>query len=334
MSKLTLAELQKEDDTGVGVSRAAVLYKVIQEGTKIEMVTGTMRAIQAKSKEILKAIKEAGDTTDDGAHAKLKQAFTGKPPLKYITKTGTVDIRLADIEKTEMFGSNKGSGGGAKGTALQESAAAWFSAVRFSVSNDLTRQPTDKQFAAVASLVDTDKSLEDIKEYLEERPEWVDSCMATANKLWDKFGKKNGYNWYRGGSFVDSINAHFKKVNTSYDTPPFANLNKWTPADIWACECSFDKSEMRETTKFSSFNAYLKKAIDDKILFGISLKKTASSEIKLEEVNYDKSRPTFKFDNIYAKSFSSIDMWMYIQGVTGGGAVSYTHLTLPTSDLV
>ena len=82
MSKLTLAELQKEDDTGVGVSRAAVLYKVIQEGTKIEMVTGTMRAIQAKSKEILKAIKEAGDTTDDGAHAKLKQAFTGKPPLK------------------------------------------------------------------------------------------------------------------------------------------------------------------------------------------------------------------------------------------------------------
>ena len=215
MSKLTLAELQKEDDTGVGVSRAAVLYKVIQEGTKIEMVTGTMRAIQAKSKEILKAIKEAGDTTDDGAHAKLKQAFTGKPPLKYITKTGTVDIRLADIEKTEMFGSNKGSGGGARGTALQESAAAWFSAVRFSLSKDITEQPTDKQFDAVASLVSTDKSLDEIEEFLEENNDWVESCCATANKLYDKFGKKNGYNWYRGGSFVDSINAHFNQVNTS-----------------------------------------------------------------------------------------------------------------------
>ena len=319
MSALSLPVLQKADDTGVGVSRAAVLYKVIQEGTKIEMVNGTKRAIQAKSKEILKAIKEAGDTTDDGAHAKLKQAFTGKPPLKYITKTGTVDIRLADIEKTEMFGSNKGSGGGAKGTALQESAAAWFSAVRFSVGSDITEQPTDKQFAAVASLVSTDKSLEDIKEYLEERPEWIDSCCATANVLWNKFGKRNGYNWYRGGSFVEKINDHFKTVNKSYESPPFANLNKWTPADIWACECSFDKAEMKKTTKFSSFNAYLKKAIDDEILFGISLKKTASSEIKLEEVNYDKSRPTFKFDNIYAKSFSSIDMWMYIQGVSGGG---------------
>ena len=319
MSALSLPILKKTDPTGVGVSRAAVLYKVIKEGTPIEMVGGGKRAIQARSNEILDALKKAGDTTDDGAHATLKRVFSGKKPLKYITKNGTVEIRLSDIEKTEMFGSNKGSGGGARGTALQESAAAWFSAVRFSMSKDITEQPTDKQFDAVASLVSTDKSLDEIKEFLEEEDGWVESCCATANALYDKFGKRNGYNWYRGGSFVDSINAHFKKVNTSYDKPPFANLNKWTPADIWACECSFDKSEMRETTKFSSFNAYLKKAIDDEILFGISLKKTASSEIKLEEVNYDTSRPTFKFDNIYAKSFSSIDMWMYIQGVSGGG---------------
>ena len=316
MSALSLPVLQKADDTGVGVSRAAVLYKVIKEGTPIELVSGGKKAIQAKSNDVLKALEAAGDTTDDGAHNRLERIFSRKKPLKYITKSGTVDIGLSDIEKTEMFGSNKGSGGGAKGTALQESAAAWFSAVRFSVNNDITQQPTDKQFDAVASLVSTDKSLDEIKEFLEENNDWVESCCATANKLYDKFGKKNGYNWYRGGSFVDSINAHFKKVNTSYETPPFANLNKWTPADIWACECSFDKSEMRETTKFSSFNAYLKKAIDDEILFGISLKKTASSEIKITEVNYDKSRPTFSFDSIYAKSFESLDMWMYITGIS------------------
>tara|TARA_B100001989_G_C24515619_1_gene452954 strand:- start:41 stop:1495 length:1455 start_codon:yes stop_codon:yes gene_type:complete len=316
MSELSLPVLKKTDPTGVGVSRAAVLYKVIKEGTPIELVSGGKKAIQARSNEILDALKKAGDTTDDGAHATLKRVFSGKKPLKYITKNGTVEIRLSDIEKTEMFGSNKGSGGGARGTALQESAAAWFSAVRFSLNKDITEQPTDKQFDAVASLVSTDKSLDEIKEFLEENNDWVESCCATANKLYKKFGKKNGYNWYRGGSFVDSINAHFKKVNTSYDTPPFANLNKWTPADIWACECSFDKSEMRETTKFSSFNAYLKKAIDDEILFGISLKKTASSEIKITEVNYDKSRPTFSFDSIYAKSFESLDMWMYITGIS------------------
>ena len=316
MSALTLPVLKKTDPTGVGVSRAAVLYKVIKEGTPIELVSGGKKAIQAKSNDVLKALEAAGDTTDDGAHNRLERIFSRKKPLKYITKSGTVDIGLSDIEKTEMFGSNKGSGGGAKGTALQESAAAWFSAVRFSLNKDITEQPTDKQFDAVASLVSTDKSLDEIKEFLEENNDWVESCCATANKLYDKFGKKNGYNWYRGGSFVDSINAHFKKVNTSYETPPFANLNKWTPADIWACECSFDKSEMRETTKFSSFNAYLKKAIDDGILFGISLKKTASSEIKITEVNYDKSRPSFSFDSIYAKSFESLDMWMYITGIS------------------
>jgi len=330
MSELSLPILKKTDPTGVGVSRAAVLYKVIREGTPIEMVGGGKRAIQARSNEILDALKKAGDTTDDGAHATLKRVFSGKKPLKYITKNGTVEIRLSDIEKTEMFGSNKGSGGGARGTALQESAAAWFSAVRFSLSKDITEQPTDKQFDAVASLVSTDKSLDEIKEFLEEEDGWVESCCATANALYDKFGKRNGYNWYRGGSFVDSINAHFKKVNTSYDTPPFANLNKWTPADIWACECSFDKSEMRETTKFSSFNAYLKKAIDNEILFGISLKKTASSEIQIKEINYDKSRPTFSFDSIYAKSFESLDMWMYITGISvqfrdtsGGGGLQW-----------
>ena len=64
------------------------------------------------------------------------------------------------------------------------------------------------------------------------------------------------------------------------------------------------------------FDAYLKKAIDDGILFGISLKKTASSEIKITEVNYDKSRPSFSFDSIYAKSFESLDMWMYITGIS------------------
>ena len=316
MSALSLPVLKKTDDTGVGVSRAAVLYKVIKEGTPIELVSGGKKAIQAKNNDVLKALEAAGDTTDDGAHNRLERIFSRKKPLKYITKSGTIDIGLSDIEKTEMFGSNKGSGGGARGTALQESAAAWFSAVRFSLNKDITEQPTDKQFDAVASLVSTDKSLDEIKEFLEEEDGWVESCCATANALYDKFGKKNGYNWYRGGSFVDSINAHFKKVNTSYDTPPFANLNKWTPADIWACECSFDKGEMRETTKFSSFNAYLKKAIDDEILFGISLKKTASSEIKITEVNYDKSRPTFSFDSIYAKSFESLDMWMYITGIS------------------
>ena len=310
MSKLSAADLKKPDNTGVGTSRAAVLYKVIKEGTPIQLVSGGKKALQAKGNDVLKALEVAADTLDDGAHDKISKLFSRKKPLKIVgSKT---DIGLSDIEKTEMFGGGKGKGGGATGTAIQESAAAWFAAVRFSMNKPLTQEPSDAQFAAVADRVETDKSLDDIKNFLEENPAWVDSCMATANELYRKFGKKNGYNWYRGGSLVRSISEHFKKVNSSYEKPPFSNLNKWSPADIWACECSFDKGEMRETTTFSSFNAYLKKAIDDQILYGISLKKNPTSSMKVSEVNYTKSRPSFAFKTIYAKSFESLDMWMYI----------------------
>jgi len=310
MSNLSAADLKKPDNTGVGTSRAAVLYKVIKEGTPIQLVSGGKKALQAKGNDVLKALELAADTLDDGAHDKVSKLFLRKKPLKIVgSKT---DIGLSDIEKTEMFGGGKGKGGGATGTAIQESAAAWFAAVRFSMNKPLTQEPSDAQFDAVADRVDTDKSLDEIKNFLEENPAWVDSCMATANELYRKFGKKNGYNWYRGGSLVRSISDHFKKVNASYEKPPFSNLNKWSPADIWACECSFDKGEMRETTTFSSFNAYLKKAIDDQILYGISLKKNPTSSMKVSEVNYTKSRPSFAFKTIYAKSFESLDMWMYI----------------------
>ena len=313
MTKSTLspAVLKKADNTGVGVSRAAVLYKVIKEGIPVELVSGGKKAIQAKSNEVLKALKAASDTQDDAPHQTLKTLLSGKKGLKVVG--GADGIDLSGIKKTEMFGGGKGKGGGAAGTALQESAAAWFAAVRFSMNNPLTQEPSDAQFDAVADRVDTDKSLDEIKNFLEENPAWVDSCMATANELYRKFGKKNGYNWYRGGSLVKSISEHFKKVNASYEKPPFSNLNKWSPADIWACECSFDKGEMRKTTTFASFNAYLKKAIDDEILYGISLKKNPTSSMKVSEVNYTKSRPVYGYKTIYAKSFESIDMWMYIR---------------------
>ena len=111
------------------------------------------------------------------------------------------------------------------------------------------------------------------------------------------------------------LNDHFKKVNDTYDSKPFANLNKWTPADIWACECSVTKDQLTNSTNFASYNALLKEFIDKKILFGISLKKTTSDKITLKPINYTSKRPPKStFDDIYAKSFDALDVWMYIKG--------------------
>lgn len=316
MSKLLPAELRKEDTTGVGMTRAAVLLDAIQKGTPLQLVTGGKYAIQVTDPKIIDLLKAAADTTDDRPHENLSAALKGKKVFKYITKNKTVPILLSALEKTEMFGSNKGSGGGATGTALQESAAAWFAAVRFSRSKALSCEPTSKEFKSVESLVETDKSLDEIKQFLEENIAWVDSACATANELYNKFGKgtKNKYKWYRGGAFVDMLGKHFKRINNSYDSPPFANLNKWTPADIWACECSVTEDQLTASTNFASYNALLKEFIDNKILFGISLKKTTSSSITLKEINYSSSRPSASFKDIYAKSFDSLDVWMYTQG--------------------
>ena len=316
MGALSPKDLRSNDPTGVGTSRAAVLLDAIQKGTPLEFMKGGKYAVQVKDPKLIDLLKAAADTLDEKPHDNLNRAVSGKKVFKYITKNGTVDMKLSDLEKTARFGSTKGSGGGAAGTALQESAAAWFSAVRFSRSKDLKYAPNDDEYKSVESIVDTDKSLKDIKAFLEEEPAWVDSCMATANELYKKFGKgtKDKYKWYRGGKFVDMLNKQFKRVNNSYDKPPFSNLNKWTPADIWACECSVTKDQLTKSTNFASYNALLKEFIDNKILFGISLKKTTSSSITLKEVNYTKSRPEDSFKDIYAKSFDSLDVWMYTQG--------------------
>ena len=272
MGALSPKDLRSNDPTGVGTSRAAVLLDAIQKGTPLEFMKGGKYAVQVKDPKLIDLLKAAADTLDEKIHDNLNAAIKGNGKLKYITKNGTVDMKLSDLEKTERFGSNKGSGGGAKGTALQESAAAWFSAVRFSRSKDLKYAPNDDEYKSVESIVDTDKKLSDIKAFLEEEPAWVDSCMATANALYNEFGKgtKNKFKWYRGGKFVDMLNKQFKKVNDSYDSAPFSNLNKWTPADIWACECSVTQDQLTKATNFASYNALLKEFIDDKIVWYIS----------------------------------------------------------------
>ena len=316
---LQLRDLAEPDRTGIGVSRAAVLLDVIRKGTPIELTKGGKAVITSNVKGLDKLLEAAGEIVgkDSPAQAKLKGVFSNKKPLKAVKNGKSENIGLSAIEKTEMFGSTGGSGAGARETALAECAVAWFSAVRFNSSKDLTDMPSDSDFAAVSHLVDTDKDLDEIKEYLDGNAAWVISITKTANKLWESIKVRNGYKWHRGGKFVAMLNDHFKKINNDkdyYDHPPFANLNKWSPADIWACECSVTKDQLTAATSFQSYNAYLKEMIDKKILFGISLKKAAASSITLSKVNYTITRPTASFDSIYAKSFDSLDVWMYTTG--------------------
>ena len=211
---LQLRDLAEPDRTGIGVSRAAVLLDVIRKGTPIELTKGGKAVITSNVKGLDKLLEAAGQIVgkDSPAQAKLKGVFSNKKPLKAVKNGKSEDIGLSAIEKTEMFGSTGGSGAGARETALAECAVAWFSAVRFNSSRDLTDIPSDSDFAAVSHLVDTDKDLDEIKDYLDGNQAWIISITKTANRLWKEFPIANGYKWHRGGKFVAMLNDHLKKL--------------------------------------------------------------------------------------------------------------------------
>ena len=104
---------------------------------------------------------------------------------------------------------------------------------------------------------------------------------STANELYDKFGGSKNYQFYRGVSIVGTIEESFKLVNKNHlnaegkKDRPFANLNKWSPADIWMVEKIKEsklKQEIPKKTTFISFNEFFREKIVSAELIGISLK--------------------------------------------------------------
>ncbi len=311
-------------------SRAGVLLHVIEKGTPIDVVGGKY-AVQYNADGIEDLLRAASNVVgkDEPEHVALTEALKkAKKPFKIIKDGKTEAIALTKIIKTTDFGGGaKGSGGGSANTALEESAAAWFCAVRFSISKNLETEggegmPSDKQFDKVKDRVFTKSPLDKIKQHLEAQPDWIDSCAKTANALWEEFGEKNAYNWYRGEGIVKWMDEQFKVVNDNHIMPetgekrkPFANLNKWTPADIWACRCTLKKEHITQHRTFAGFNRWLKECMDAQQLYGISLKAIENREAHLKAVNYTSARPVATYDKIYAKSYNALDVWMYTKGV-------------------
>ena len=97
MGALSPEDLRSNDPTGVGTSRAAVLLDAIQKGTPLEFMKGGKYAVQVKDPKIIDLLKAAADTLDEKIHDNLNAAIKGNGKLKYITKNGTVDMKLSDL---------------------------------------------------------------------------------------------------------------------------------------------------------------------------------------------------------------------------------------------
>ena len=243
-----------------------------------------------------------------------KYSYTDEKSTKSsfnITKIKTPTDKIVSILWKNLTGGG-GSGAGAEVTDLGESAQCWYCAAAFRHSLD----SLDDMVAVkdkVSGHCDTTATFEEILSKLPD--EWVDSVIKTANKmktLQEFKSNLKGFEFHRGSSIVDKISEMFLTANRK--DPIFANINKWTPADIWLMTPkgkSAVKAAKTDQT-FSSLNQMITELYVSRDLIGVSLKKVGGT-VKAEIFNFggDKYVPEFKNFSLTEKAKDGYIVFSY-----------------------
>ena len=251
-----------------GRPRGDILLDVINNQTKVETTKGN-RTISWLS-QIDKTAMESGD---------FESAFNnpGKKTYKkvFMTDKGE-EIRLNDILKTTMFGGGRGSGGGSENTKVTECAQCiWLSEIFNGV------KPDEIDLNALKHKdFDIDESIANIQKDLTD--DWISSSVKIAQEMKKNMTRK--YIFHRGSQFVQNINQTFSRLNKAQKPKPFANVNKWSPADIWCQQKGFNP-DFSSYGSIGEFNNYLKEMYDSGSLVGVSLKKVTTEKVPVSQHN-------------------------------------------------
>lgn len=228
-----------------------------------------------------------------------------------VTKIKTSDGKEVTIIWKNAAGGG-GSGAGAAATELGESAQCWYTAVAF---HGTLKNQDDflKQYPKIAAKCKTDASIEKIVKTLGD--DWIESSIKIANymKGMSQFkSKMKTYSFHRGGPVVNKISAMYLTANRKENL--FANINKWTPADIWlftpAGEREILSADKDQT--FASLNMLISKLYVSGDAIGVSLKKVGATAHD-EVFNFDKSggKSAFKSFKISDKSKDGYLLFSY-----------------------
>lgn len=264
-----------------------------------------------------KQIKSSLKTSDNLVYKNIEALPKGKK-LSYSEPKGSFVFRVMTINDegkitpTEKYISlskksikghygekSSGSGGGAKQTALQESAQCLANAVRYSMDEDITPEKllvaiNPKNVKKYVSRIETNIPTDQLIAFLNENPDWQNTSCKTANLL--AGGYPANFKFYRQAGIVPKIEiaakTALKKANID------ANINKWNPADIWMA--TEEANSINFPTELNELNALIKQLYTDKVLVGVSLKKCTGCNIEVYNVD-KKSKPAQKFDKIRPK---------------------------------
>tara|TARA_Y100000296_G_scaffold55958_1_gene64187 strand:- start:72 stop:1337 length:1266 start_codon:yes stop_codon:yes gene_type:complete len=250
---------------------------------------------------------------------KLAKEFGGKyNDDNRISSVGHVD--LLDGSKILTKSKSGGqSGAGSAVTQLGESAQCVYAAALWYKNGDYS----SKTLLEVAGkFTETDEQNDKIANKLS--GDWQESSVAIANRMYVENGSKiNGKSWkdqkfkfYRGKGVMSRIEEQFKKLNRI--EKEFTNINKWTPADIWAATDKGKQLKFDKITSILEFNTLLLEQLKNGDLIGISLKKSETGNPLLNYKNVSSTRPTFKYKGYITNKgptyFSAKDHYMKYDG--------------------
>jgi len=165
-----------------------------------------------------------------------------------------------------------------------------------------------------AKWIDTTSSLTQIEEFLKKETGWYKSAVLIAVKMMDYLTTETSFSswsdmdnighdryYIRGDKIIsDGISTLFKTANTSKATAltgsvKFADINKWSPADIYYAQKSFNMIALQGELKkananpdsytFGNLNLFISEHINNGVLLPLSLKKQTKS-VKIQLVNF------------------------------------------------
>jgi len=299
-TSLTFGEIVRPDRA----YRADLFIKKYKAGEPFETVKGDSIILQYDP-AVEKAVRN-GDKK--GLSAKALKTLDGEP------------LSFGQLKKTQEFGGGtSGSGAGSDNTRATEAAQCVYAQLMW--DNPKTNFSPDELKAAFQK-TQTDAKVDEI---LLRDDQWIASSINSA-RLLHKVLRKKQYTWHRGSSWVDALENTFKKLNR--EEKLFSNVNKWTPADIWAiARGAENKYNILNAPSISEMNNELLRAYAARDIIGISLKKTGKKP-KLVQVNF---RKPFKAPKFIKQTFGKKNFYGAKDGyLYGTGGFQLQFRTFPT----
>jgi hypothetical protein len=206
----------------------------------------------------------------------IRAALQRKKP--FVDVNGTA-YGITDFEKSAEFGGG-GANAGAAQTAVQEvGQAVVLGLMNVIGSKQLSLSDlTEENLMRGAKTVQPDAS-EQVGEIFrlinaDKKQSWGITFIASANALVKSGLNLSDKEFWRGGEWVEQLNKIWNAANKAKTPKPFVNINKWSPADIWAVKSGVVPPKVNT---LEELNNWLIQQYHAGTVYGISLKKTSDN---------------------------------------------------------